>query len=178
MSEVTFVRARSDVTRNRPTHDGRVQAIQQRVRQARTALDAWVRAQRTTMEGDKSTGLKWFTEKTTAKQLWQQYLQMAVIKLSSHRRALVNCFIKFGKNTPRLSRLNRLDMRSARRAATSIHSIFHWKVSTMQRVGCCDRAWMLRLKSTMHFTPLNGITMTVRFTPAPLSTFTSDMHHH
>lgn len=74
VSEPTFVRARADVTKSRPLHAGRVQLLEKRVQAARAALDAWVRAQRNTMEGDKTTGLKWYTEKTTARQLWQRYL--------------------------------------------------------------------------------------------------------
>lgn len=75
VSETTYVRARGDVTKKRAKHAGRVQVKVQRVSEARAHLDAWVRAQRNSMEGDKSTGLKWFTEKVTEKQLWHRYMK-------------------------------------------------------------------------------------------------------
>lgn len=75
VSEATFMRARCDVTKARPKHVGRVQVRAQRVSFVRAELDAWVRAQRNTMEGDKSTGLKWFTEKVTERQLWLRYVR-------------------------------------------------------------------------------------------------------
>lgn len=75
VSETTFVRARADVTLKRADHAGRVQVQQKRVSEARALLDAWVRAQRNTMEGDKTTGLKWYTEKVTEKQLWHRYVK-------------------------------------------------------------------------------------------------------
>lgn len=75
VSEATFMRARSDVTKERPKHAGRVQVRARRVSFVRAQLDAWVRAQRNTMEGDKSTGLKWFTEKVTERQLWLRYVR-------------------------------------------------------------------------------------------------------
>lgn len=75
VSEATFVRARGDVTLNRPTHAGRVQLKVKRMTSARSQLDSWVRAQQNTMEGDKTPGLKWYTEKVTEKQLWQRYVK-------------------------------------------------------------------------------------------------------
>lgn len=75
VSETTFVRARSDVTLKRPTHAGRLQKRVQRVSSGRAHLDAWVRAQRNSMEGDKTSGLKWYTEKITERQLWMRYLK-------------------------------------------------------------------------------------------------------
>lgn len=75
VSETTFARARSDVTHKRPTHRGRVQERVKRVSYARAQLNAWVRAQRNSMEGDKTSGLKWYTEKVTERQLWMRYLK-------------------------------------------------------------------------------------------------------
>lgn len=75
VSETTFVRARSDVTLKRPTHHGRVRERVKRVSCARAHLDSWVRAQRNSMEGDKTSGLKWYTEKVTERQLWMRYLK-------------------------------------------------------------------------------------------------------
>lgn len=74
VSEVTFCRARADVVQDRPWH---VQRASQKARMeslARRELDAWVRIQRDTMEGDKISGDKWYTEKTTEKQLWARYV--------------------------------------------------------------------------------------------------------
>lgn len=75
VSEATYVRARADVTKSRPTHQGRIKEKLERVSVARRHLDAWVRSQRNSMEGDKTSGLKWFTEKVTEKQLWDRYLK-------------------------------------------------------------------------------------------------------
>lgn len=75
VSEATYVRARADVTKSRPHHAERQQVRVQRVSEARRHLDAWVRAQRHTMEGDKTSGMKWFTEKVTEKQLWNRYVK-------------------------------------------------------------------------------------------------------
>jgi len=75
VSEATFVRARADVTLVRPTHAGRLKVHARAVGADRAALDAWVRAQRNSMEGDKITGKKWYTEKTTEKQLWDRYVK-------------------------------------------------------------------------------------------------------
>lgn len=75
VGEATFVRARADVTKDRPTHVGRVRIRTRKVTNARCQLDAWVRAQRNSMEGDKSTGLKWYTEKVTERQLWLRYVR-------------------------------------------------------------------------------------------------------
>ena len=59
VGEATYVRARADVTKDREASRGQ----QRRVRsEQRSCLDAWVRAQRETMEGDKISGQKWFTE--------------------------------------------------------------------------------------------------------------------
>lgn len=73
VSEATFVRARADVTMKRPTHAGRRQVREKRVSASRSVLDSWVRAQRHTMEGDKNSGQKWYTEKTSERQLWMRY---------------------------------------------------------------------------------------------------------
>ncbi|KAL3894263.1 MAG: hypothetical protein SGPRY_013857, partial [Prymnesium sp.] len=73
VSEVTYVRARTDVTKERPMHAGRVQVRQTKESAARQTLDAWVRSQRDGMEGNKTTGKKWYTEKVTEKQLWLRY---------------------------------------------------------------------------------------------------------
>jgi hypothetical protein len=74
MSESTYARARADVTMHRTMDAGaRRGARAGNVSAASRALDAWVRRQRDTFEGDKSTGEKWFTERTTAGQLWQRY---------------------------------------------------------------------------------------------------------
>lgn len=73
LSEVTFARARADVLQERPWHRERVQVKHRVQLAARRELDAWVRMQRETMEGDKITGTKWYTEKTTEKQLWHRY---------------------------------------------------------------------------------------------------------
>lgn len=74
VSEVTFTRARADVIQDRPWHEQRVSKQVRVESEARRALDAWVRIQRETMEGDKITGDKWYTEKTTEKQLWARYI--------------------------------------------------------------------------------------------------------
>lgn len=74
VSEVTFVRARADVMQNRPWHEQRASQKVRAEGEARRVLDAWVRIQRDTMEGDKITGFKWYTEKTTEKQLWARYI--------------------------------------------------------------------------------------------------------
>lgn len=73
VSEATYVRARADVTKRRPLHAGRKRVQQKRMSGARAVLDSWVRAQRLTMEGDKTSGKKWYTEKTTENQLWKRY---------------------------------------------------------------------------------------------------------
>lgn len=74
VSEATFVRARCDVTHNRGWHDERARKRHSKESEDRRALAAWVRLQRETMEGDKINGLKWYTEKTTEKELWNKYL--------------------------------------------------------------------------------------------------------
>lgn len=74
VSEPTFVRSRSDVTHNRGWRTERIAKRQRKESEARRDLDGWVRMQRDTMEGDKINGLKWYTEKTTEKQLWAKYL--------------------------------------------------------------------------------------------------------
>lgn len=84
VSEATFVRARADVTKNRPYHAERQKVKVERVSEARRQLDAWVRAQRNTMEGNKTSGLKWYTERVTEKQLWNRYVNTC-------DRAQVNC---------------------------------------------------------------------------------------
>lgn len=73
LSEVTFARARADVVNERPWHEHRVQQQHRAECSARRELDGWVRLQRETMEGDKVSGDKWYTEKTTEKQLWNRY---------------------------------------------------------------------------------------------------------
>lgn len=75
ISETTFARARADVTKVRPLHSGRQQVRERRVSHARVMLDAWVRAQRHSMEGDKNSGEKWYTERTNEKQLWSRYVR-------------------------------------------------------------------------------------------------------
>lgn len=74
VSEATYVRARADVTKSRPYHSGRQKVRVERVSEARRQLDAWVRTQRNTMEGNKTSGLKWYTERVTEKQLWNRYV--------------------------------------------------------------------------------------------------------
>lgn len=74
VSEPTFVRARCDVTQCRGWHSERLIKRQRSETEDRRGLEGWVRMQRETMEGDKITGLKWYTEKTTEKQLWNKYL--------------------------------------------------------------------------------------------------------
>lgn len=75
VSEPTFVRARCDVTNNRGWHAERAVRRQQKESEERRSLEGWVCLQRETMEGDKINGLKWYTEKTTRKQLWNKYLE-------------------------------------------------------------------------------------------------------
>lgn len=74
LSEVTFARARADVLHHRPWHPERVKVRHKVLSEARRELDAWVRLQRETMEGDKISGTKWYTEKTTERQLWDRYV--------------------------------------------------------------------------------------------------------
>lgn len=74
ISETTFARARGDVIQDRAWHAQRASKKERRESNDRRELDAWVRMQRETMEGDKITGDKWYTEKTTAKQLWARYI--------------------------------------------------------------------------------------------------------
>lgn len=74
ISEVTFARARADVVQERGWHNDRLVVRERAECEARRALDAWVRLQRDTMEGDKISGNKWYTEKTTQKQLWDRYV--------------------------------------------------------------------------------------------------------
>lgn len=74
VSEATYVRARADVTKDRPLHPGRACARASKQSEARRILNGWVCAQRNTMEGDKQSGQKWFTEKTTEPQLWARYV--------------------------------------------------------------------------------------------------------
>lgn len=74
ISEVTFARARADVVQERRWHVDRVQLQQRQESSERRQLDAWVRLQRDTMEGDKISGNKWYTEKTTERQLWDRYV--------------------------------------------------------------------------------------------------------
>lgn len=74
ISEPTFVRARADVVQERGWHSDRVRQQQRRTNSARRELDGWIRLQRETMEGDKISGNKWYTEKTTQRQLWDRYV--------------------------------------------------------------------------------------------------------
>lgn len=74
VSEATFARARAHITKDRPTHAGTVPQREKLTSFARSVLDAWVSAQPNKMEGDKITGNKWYTVKTTEKQLWHRYL--------------------------------------------------------------------------------------------------------
>jgi len=74
VSEATFVRARADVTHNRPTHAGRVTVQTEKISLQRRTLDTWIRKQRGSMEGNKTSGNKWYTEKTTERQLWKRYV--------------------------------------------------------------------------------------------------------
>lgn len=74
ISEITFARARTDLVQNRGWHAER-RTIKHRIEGSdRRQLDGWVRLQRDTMEGDKISGVKWFTEKTTEHQLWSRYV--------------------------------------------------------------------------------------------------------
>jgi len=73
-SEATYARARADVTKDRPLHNGRATAKAAKESEARRLLGSWVCAQRNSMEGDKQSGLKWYTEKTTERQLWARYI--------------------------------------------------------------------------------------------------------
>lgn len=74
ISETTFARARTDVMQDRGWHSHRASTKERRKCDARRELDGWVRLQRETMEGDKISGQKWYTEKTTAKALWARYV--------------------------------------------------------------------------------------------------------
>lgn len=74
VSEVTFVRARADITKARGWHQHRANKRVKRDCEERRVLDGWVQLQRESMEGDKITGNKWYTMKTNEKQLWQRYL--------------------------------------------------------------------------------------------------------
>lgn len=73
ISEATFVRARADITKGRCWKKER-QVKRKRESDERRLLDGWVRLQTESMEGDKIVGEKWYTEKTTEKQLWNRYL--------------------------------------------------------------------------------------------------------
>lgn len=74
VSDTTFARARADVMQDRDWHQQRACKRGRREAEARRELDAWIRMQRETMEGNKISGNKWYTEKTTAKQLWSRYV--------------------------------------------------------------------------------------------------------
>lgn len=74
VSETTYARARADVMQDRAWHSGRASKKERRESDARRELDSWIRLQRETMEGDKISGNKWYTEKTTAKALWSRYV--------------------------------------------------------------------------------------------------------
>lgn len=73
LSEATIARARADVTHGRSLRRALRPEKRRRVSLARSHLDAWVMQQRGTFEGDKYTGKKWYTEKTTADALWKRY---------------------------------------------------------------------------------------------------------
>mmetsp|Transcript_24379 Transcript_24379/g.78633 ORF Transcript_24379/g.78633 Transcript_24379/m.78633 type:complete len:195 (-) Transcript_24379:112-696(-) len=73
LSEATIARARADVTKGRGLRKVHLPEKVRRVSLERSRLDAWVLAQRDTFEGDKFTGNKWYTEKTTALALWKRY---------------------------------------------------------------------------------------------------------
>ena len=75
LSEATFTRARSDVTKNKPMRPGRVVERDKRESSARRTLRGWIELQKHSMEGDKRSGDKWYTEKTSEKQLWRRYEQ-------------------------------------------------------------------------------------------------------
>ena len=75
LSEATFTRARTDVTKQRPLHPERVFHRDHVESAARRTLGAWVELQKETMEGDKRSGDKWYTERTNARQLWARYEQ-------------------------------------------------------------------------------------------------------
>lgn len=74
LSEITFARARTDVVKNRGWHTQRLTIRHSIEGSDRRQLDGWVRLQKDTMEGDKISGDKWFTEKTTEHQLWSRYV--------------------------------------------------------------------------------------------------------
>ena len=63
VGEDTFASAAADVSKDRPRHAGRVKAKEQRQSAETEAHHAWIREMRSTMEGDKKTGKKWYTAK-------------------------------------------------------------------------------------------------------------------
>ena len=73
ISECTFSNARRDVTANRARHAGRSKVRQTRRSFEEESLDAWIRLQREGMEGDKSTGRRWYYGKLNEKELWRRY---------------------------------------------------------------------------------------------------------
>ena len=73
IGEKTFVNAKLDSSRDRPRHAGRVLMKESRRSADSHALDAWIRAQRNSMEVDKKTGARWFFAKLTKKELWGRY---------------------------------------------------------------------------------------------------------
>ena len=73
ISECTFSNARRDVTAERGRHAGRSKVRQERRSVEEESLDAWIRLQREGMEGDKSTGTRWYYGKLTEKELWRRY---------------------------------------------------------------------------------------------------------
>ena len=66
VSECTFANAVADVTKERPTHAGRVTHRERRNSQAWEALDAWILEMRSMMEGEKmGERPRWYSGKVT-----------------------------------------------------------------------------------------------------------------
>lgn len=75
VSEITYARARADVTKGRHRAASRRAQRSSRKSAERAHLEAWIRSQQETMEQNKSTdAVKYYTEKTTERQLWSKYL--------------------------------------------------------------------------------------------------------
>ena len=73
ISECTFTNARRDVTANRARHAGRSKVRRERRSVEEESLDAWIRLQKEGMEGDKSTGRRWYYGKLNERELWKRY---------------------------------------------------------------------------------------------------------
>lgn len=74
VSEITFQRARADVTKDRAWHADRLGKRSKRESEDRRRLNGWVVLQRAAMEGDKIQGNKWYCEKMSKQQLWNRYV--------------------------------------------------------------------------------------------------------